>query len=261
MYCTIYKITNNVNGKIYIGMHRTTSLNDGYMGSGTLLKRAQEKYGIEHFSKEILYVFDTIEEMHAKERELVNEQFITDPHTYNILLGGLGDPKDFKEFDYYKSGNHTKNAAVARSKARKRNQELKAERHAKYYANPKYCNNCGNVLDFYKRSNKFCSSSCSASSNNSSRKISEEHKTNTSKALRLYYGDTENSKKLKQRKRNKVKKEQHINDIKQVILDMSLDYTKRGWVTQLSIATNIRRNEVKKWLQKHMPEIYEMAYL
>lgn len=49
MKYTIYKITNKVTGKIYIGKHQTEDLNDGYMGSGKLLKRAQEKYGINSF--------------------------------------------------------------------------------------------------------------------------------------------------------------------------------------------------------------------
>ena len=86
MYYTIYKITNIINEKYYIGKHQTKCLDDGYMGSGTLLKRAIEKYGIENFRKEILHVFSTEEEMNAKEKELV----VICEQSYNLNEGGAG---------------------------------------------------------------------------------------------------------------------------------------------------------------------------
>jgi hypothetical protein len=80
----IYKITNLVNRKYYIGKHQTKDLNDGYMGSGKLLKIAIKKYGIENFKKEILHIFDNEEDMNNAEKELV----VISEETYNLCEGG-----------------------------------------------------------------------------------------------------------------------------------------------------------------------------
>lgn len=90
MFYIIYKITNNINGKIYIGKHKTANLNDSYMGSGKLLTRAIKKHGIGNFTKDILYVFDCEQTMNDKEKELVTEEFCLRNDTYNLCNGGHG---------------------------------------------------------------------------------------------------------------------------------------------------------------------------
>ena len=92
MKYTIYQITNTINGKIYIGKHQTENINDSYFGSGTALRNAIKKYGKEYFLKEVLYVFDTEAEMNQKERELITEEFVNRPDTYNLGVGGEGGP-------------------------------------------------------------------------------------------------------------------------------------------------------------------------
>lgn len=87
-YNYLYRITNKLNHKIYIGVHSTNNLNDGYMGSGVILKQAQEKWGIENFEKEILEFYDTAAEMLDAERNVVTPEFRGRKDTYNIALGG-----------------------------------------------------------------------------------------------------------------------------------------------------------------------------
>lgn len=87
-YYLIYKITNLINNKIYIGQHVTYNINDDYMGSGIYLKHAIEKHGIENFKKEILFECNNQEELDKKEAELVNEEFVKRKDTYNLNLGG-----------------------------------------------------------------------------------------------------------------------------------------------------------------------------
>lgn len=97
MHYLVYKITNTKTNKIYVGVHRTSDINDGYMGSGNLVKKAIRKHGIDNFTKEILYDFDNPEDMFMMEAEIVDGEFVCRGDTYNMKIGGCGgwnlDPK------------------------------------------------------------------------------------------------------------------------------------------------------------------------
>ena len=88
MYHYFYKITNNINGHFYYGIHSTDNLDDGYMGSGRYLRRAYKKFGIENFSKEIVKFFENREDCANFEKEIVTEELVNDSNCYNISLGG-----------------------------------------------------------------------------------------------------------------------------------------------------------------------------
>lgn len=94
----IYKTTNLINGKIYIGQ----SINDDpkYLGSGVFLKNAIEKYGKENFLKEVIDVVDSVDELNEKEIYWIEKYNSTDKNIgYNLCSGGKG----FKIY-YGKSG-------------------------------------------------------------------------------------------------------------------------------------------------------------
>lgn len=89
-YNFVYKTTNIINGKIYIGVHSTDKLDDGYLGSGYAIKDAIKKYGKENFYREIIKFFNTRSEAFDYEKQLVDESFIKLNDNYNLDLGGTG---------------------------------------------------------------------------------------------------------------------------------------------------------------------------
>lgn len=91
----IYEITNNLNGKTYIGQRRCpkniTPETDKYMGSGVILKQAFEKYGKENFSKTILESgIETKKEVDKREIYWIAEYKKIGKAEYNISIGGTG---------------------------------------------------------------------------------------------------------------------------------------------------------------------------
>ena len=88
-YNCIYLITNKIDGKIYIGKHSTDKLNDYYIGSGVLIKKAIQKYGRENFIKEYLAFCDTEEKLNWLERFYI-KKYNAKECGYNLTDGGEG---------------------------------------------------------------------------------------------------------------------------------------------------------------------------
>lgn len=99
-YHVVYKTTNLVNRKYYVGFHSCNNLEDSYLGSGKLIKAAILKYGKENFFKEIIAVFHTRDAARYLESKLVNKSFVKNENTYNLTEGGTGVESQ------YGSNNH-----------------------------------------------------------------------------------------------------------------------------------------------------------
>lgn len=85
----IYKTTNLINGKIYIG--QDSKNNPKYLGSGIALNNAIKKYGKENFKKEILEHCVDKKGMDEKERYWISELDSRNKNIgYNITKGGDG---------------------------------------------------------------------------------------------------------------------------------------------------------------------------
>lgn len=87
-YHYIYKTTNVINGKYYIGMHSTDNLNDGYIGSGKRLWYSINHYGKENHICEILEYCKDREALSKREEEIVNQQLLGEDLCMNLALGG-----------------------------------------------------------------------------------------------------------------------------------------------------------------------------
>lgn len=118
----LYKTTNQVNGYIYIGIHKTSNPDvfDGYIGNGiyinkphtyehskTAFQAAVKHFGVKNFKRETLTIFSSVEEALLAEALIVNEEFLARNDVYNMVLGG-----DFQEarckkcYQYDNDGNY-----------------------------------------------------------------------------------------------------------------------------------------------------------
>lgn len=111
-YWCIYRITNKINGKTYIGQHIVESIlkEDDYMGSGLLIKKAINKYGIENFEKTYITIAISQLEANVLEQFYIDEERAKGKAEYNIANGGLGS-----------SGLHWKLSEETRKKISKAN--------------------------------------------------------------------------------------------------------------------------------------------
>lgn len=89
MYGYIYKTTNKITLDQYIGQHKSEILDENYIGSGSIMKKAIKKYGKENFTIEIIEWCETKEQLNEREIYWIAYYDATNKDNfYNIALGG-----------------------------------------------------------------------------------------------------------------------------------------------------------------------------
>lgn len=89
-YGYIYKITNLINGKIYVGLRSSSTFDKAYWGGGSDIHAARLEFGIENFEREILQWCDSYDELCRAEKYWIEKLNARNPDIgYNIQPGGV----------------------------------------------------------------------------------------------------------------------------------------------------------------------------
>lgn len=93
IFC-VYKITNLINNKIYVGITKRdpkVRFNEHFSNKKELLFKVKEKYGKENFSLEIIESNLSEVEIDDKERYYINFYNSLIPNGYNLSIGGISN--------------------------------------------------------------------------------------------------------------------------------------------------------------------------
>lgn len=120
----VYLTTNKINGKIYVGVHKTKDPTkfDGYIGCGVYITQpntynnpktnfqyAVKKYGVGNFFRQTIQIFDDPTSAYDLEYQIVDEKFLERTDVYNMILGGeYITPPKIAVYQYNLNGEYIK---------------------------------------------------------------------------------------------------------------------------------------------------------
>ena len=144
----IYKTTNMINDRYYIGVHKTDKKTDNYFGSGLALRRAIKHYGKDVFKRETLFNYTNEDEdlAYVKEQELLNVH-LKDPLCYNLMEGGHGSFSKINS-ERFKYTNPMKDPEIVKRnlESRKINETKESRQHKRNVCR----NNIQKAIDYNK---------------------------------------------------------------------------------------------------------------
>lgn len=285
-YHYIYKTTNMINQKYYVGMHSTNNLADKYIGSGTRLWRSIQHYGRENFKVEILEFLPDRKSLKEREAEIVNLEFLKDPLCMNIHTGGYGG------WEVYNSDSELQRQKCLRGNAKmkflRENDQAwkKKERHRKLELNAR------RIADGWKPSDKWVYSFKGKTHTqevrdriSKSSSIRQAGEGNSNFGMRWMNRDGEivrvksieadqlelqgwkrgkvdhQSKRLASRQKTANDRRSHIEEISTKIINSTVDRSKRGWARKMAEEIGLAQQSIKKFMAKHLPKLYTDSYI
>ena len=286
-YHFIYKTTNLLNNKFYVGMHSTDDLGDGYVGSGKRLWYSINKYGLENHKCEILEFLDSRETLKKREAEVINEELLSDPLCMNLKFGGEGG------WDHQNS-----NSDVQRSKGLSGNEAM-TNRHK---ANDEWSKEFRDKISAANKE-QWASGIRVPSSTDHLAKMTTLAQSDSAKAKRketfknngqmlgeknpmfgkcwVFKREIKENRVINERElatyiddgweRGKVFTKWEIDTpkekvdkkevLKSKILSSDIDVTKKGWPIKMANDLGISRQYVKRFIKVHIPELWDKCFI
>lgn len=203
MYGYIYKTTNLVNEKIYVGQKKSETFVKTYYGSGTIIRRAIEKYGVENFKVEIIQWCASKKDLDLKERYWIKKLKSQWGFGigYNVTDGGeLGDTFTHltKEDQEKRREKHRKNNNLPRwteERKKEMSKRMSGENNPSYGKQgyfkgkklPEETKQKLREVNLGKKATKETREKLSNIHKERFKNMSEEEKENQTKALREWY--------------------------------------------------------------------------
>lgn len=98
-YHFVYRTECLITNKFYIGVHSTDNLEDGYLGSGKILKASLRKHGVENHKRQILEFCNSRILLKQREEFFVSEEVIKQALCMNLIVGGYLSNGNFEKFN------------------------------------------------------------------------------------------------------------------------------------------------------------------